>query len=62
MKSKGDTRLSKEPLSIRIDPRHVDLAKQIAERKSIGYQTLMRMWIVEGIERELEAMNRRTSA
>lgn len=42
----------KQLLSIRLDPRYIEQAKQVAEAKGIGYQTLMRMWIVEGLERE----------
>ncbi|MFH1777166.1 MAG: hypothetical protein ABH952_06395 [Candidatus Omnitrophota bacterium] len=31
----------------------IDLAKVIAEYKGLGYQTLMRMWVIEGIHREI---------
>lgn len=44
----GEKRL----LTIRLDQEQIEAAKEIAERKSIGYQTLMRMWITEGINRE----------
>jgi hypothetical protein len=33
-------------------PEQIAAAKQIAEAKSVGYQTQLRMWIAEGIRRE----------
>lgn len=62
MKNKEDIVGSKQPLSIRIAPQHIELAKQIADRKAISYQSLMRMWIVEGIEREMELLKQRKAA
>jgi predicted DNA binding CopG/RHH family protein len=56
-KLKKDIQTQKERrklLSLRLDPRQIKAAKAIAERKSVGYQTLMRMWISEGITRELK--------
>jgi predicted DNA binding CopG/RHH family protein len=43
----------KQLLSLRIEKRQIALAKRIAREKSIGYQTLMRFWIEEGIKKEL---------
>lgn len=42
----------KSPISIRLDTDQIKAAKKIATRKSIGYQTQLRMWIAEGIRRE----------
>ncbi len=41
-------------LTIRIGQRQVDLTKVIAKEKGLGYQTLMRMWVIEGIHKELK--------
>ena len=43
---------AKSPISIRLAPEQIAAAKQIAEAKSVGYQTQLRMWIAEGIRRE----------
>jgi predicted DNA binding CopG/RHH family protein len=43
----------KQLLSLRLEKRQIALAKRIAREKSIGYQTLMRSWIDEGIKKEL---------
>lgn len=42
----------KTAISIRLQPEQINAAKQIAARKSIGYQTQLRLWIAEGIGRE----------
>lgn len=42
----------KELISLRLEKRQIRLAKEIALRKSIPYQTLIRSWIEEGIQRE----------
>ena len=42
----------KQAISIRLDRCQIEAAKQIAARKSIGYQTQLRMWIAEGLNRE----------
>ncbi len=42
----------KSPISIRLDPEQIAAAKHIAAKKSVGYQTQLRMWIAEGIRRE----------
>jgi predicted DNA binding CopG/RHH family protein len=43
----------KAPISIRLVPEQIAAAKKIAVAKSVGYQTQLRMWIAEGIQREL---------
>ena len=43
---------TKAPVSIRLEQGQIAAAKRIAAGKSVGYQTLMRMWIAEGIRRE----------
>jgi len=45
-------RETKKLLTIRLNEEHIESAKKIARQKAIGYQTLMRMWIVEGINKE----------
>ena len=45
-------RNAKAPISIRLVPEQITAAKRIAARKSVGYQTQLRMWIAEGIRRE----------
>jgi len=43
---------TKKHISLRIEPAYVELAKNIAARKGIGHQTLLRSLIVEGLTRE----------
>jgi predicted DNA binding CopG/RHH family protein len=43
---------AKSPISLRLAPEQIAAAKHIAEAKSVGYQTQLRMWIAEGIRRE----------
>ena len=43
---------AKSPISLRLAPEQIAAAKHIAAAKSVGYQTQLRMWIVEGIRRE----------
>ena len=45
----------KRSLTLRMGQLQIDLAKVIAKYKGLGYQTLMRMWVIEGIRKELEA-------
>jgi hypothetical protein len=46
----------KSPISIRLVPEQIASAKKIAKAKSVGYQTQLRMWIAEGIEREMREL------
>jgi prevent-host-death family protein len=43
---------AKSPISIQLGPEQIAAAKKFAARKSVGYQTQLRMWIAEGIRRE----------
>jgi hypothetical protein len=45
----------KAAISIRLDEEQIKAARKIAARKSIGYQTQLRMWITEGIRRDTRA-------
>ena len=47
-----ERRKNKVLLTLRLDQDLIDKAKQLAGKKAVGYQTLMRMWIAEGIEHE----------
>ena len=42
----------KKPLTLRLDPELIERTKLVAQKKAVGYQTLMRMWIAEGLNRE----------
>jgi len=42
----------KAAISLRLEPEQIAKAKRIARRKSLGYQTQLRLWIAEGIRRE----------
>ena len=44
----------KRYLTLRMGQFQIDLAKVIAKYKGLGYQTLMRMWVIEGIHKELK--------
>ena len=43
---------ARSPISLRLAPEQIAVAKKIAAAKSVGYQTQLRMWIAEGIGRE----------
>ena len=47
-----EQRKAKDAISLRLEQEQIDKAKKIAARKSIGYQTQLRLWIAEGIQRE----------
>ncbi|MEX2238921.1 MAG: hypothetical protein WEB00_15455 [Dehalococcoidia bacterium] len=47
-----DRRPPKQAISLRIDSRTVEAAKRIGERLGVGYQTLFRIWILQGLARE----------
>lgn len=44
-------RLEKKLLTLRLERRQIEEARQIARQKGLGYLTLMRVWIQEGIDR-----------
>ena len=54
-----DRRGRKKGIYIRIDPEAIELARNIGADLGLGYQTLFRMWIMEGLsgqrEREISA-------
>ncbi len=54
-KAAGKRAERKRLLTLRMEQRQIDLAKVIAEWKGLGYQTQMRVWVVEGIRREIAA-------
>lgn len=41
----------KKPVTLRLEPRQIEAVKFIASKKGLPYQTLIRMWIVEGINK-----------
>jgi len=45
-------RSRKKPVTLRLEERQIAQAKQLARRRSLSYQALMRSWISEGIARE----------
>jgi len=45
----------KRSLTLRMGQRQIDLAKVIARYRGLGYQTLMRIWVIEGIRQEIKA-------
>jgi len=45
----------RQPVSIRVDPFDLSLAKRIARRKGIPFTQLMSMWLHEKIEQEKTA-------
>jgi predicted DNA binding CopG/RHH family protein len=47
-----DARPSKKQISLRLDPETIDQLKAIAGRKGIGYQTLIRVWVMERLVQE----------
>lgn len=43
----------KRHLTLRMGQSQIDLAKVIAKYRGLGYQTQMRMWVIEGIRKDL---------
>ncbi len=54
----GRTRRRLRNVSIKLDHAHVIALRKIAAMKSIPYQTLIRLWLAEGIRRELRFSER----
>ena len=48
-----DARPSKTQISLRIDAETVDRLRVVARRKGVGYQTLIRMWVIERLQAEV---------
>ncbi len=44
----------KRHLTLRMGQHQIDLAKLIAKYRGLGYQTLMRMWVIGGIHKEIK--------
>lgn len=44
----------KKAISMRLDEKTIAQLKAISHRKGIGYQTLIRMWVKERLEQELQ--------
>jgi len=42
----------KKPVTLRLEPYQIAAAKRVAREKSVPYQTLLRMWIAEGLAKE----------
>lgn len=55
VQKRAQERLKKRLLTLRLENRQVEEARRIATRKGMGYLTLMRVWIQEGIQREKKA-------
>jgi predicted DNA binding CopG/RHH family protein len=43
---------AKKPVTLRLEPAQIAAAKRMARQKSVPYQTLLRMWIAEGLAKE----------
>ncbi len=44
--------MTKKPVTLRLEPHQIVAAKRVARQKSVPYQTLLRMWIAEGLAKE----------
>jgi len=53
-----DRRGRKKGIYIRIDPEAIELARNIGADLGLGYQTLFRMWIMEGLRRHVTQTTR----
>jgi hypothetical protein len=53
-RSPTDRSARKQQITIRLDPEMIVDARAIAARKGIGHHTLLRMWVMEGINRAYE--------
>ena len=58
LKERISKRAQRRLLTIRLDSKQIEEAKNIAEERGIPYQTLMRSWIWSGIKKEKEALKR----
>lgn len=47
-----DARPAKKLISLRLEPAVIDRLKAVAQQKGVGYQTLMRMWVMERLTME----------
>ena len=53
-----DARPRKTLISLRLDPEVIDQLKVTARQRGIGYQTLIRMWVMERLATEHGRSNR----
>jgi predicted DNA binding CopG/RHH family protein len=49
-----DARPAKKQISLRLEPAVIERLKIIARRKGFGYQTMIRLWVMERLEQELQ--------
>lgn len=54
----GSRKRRLQNVSIKLDPAHLIALRKVATIKSIPYQTLIRLWLAEGIRRELRRAQR----
>jgi len=47
-----EARPAKKLIPLRLEPGAIDRLKVIAQQKGVGYQTLMRMWVMERLALE----------
>jgi predicted DNA binding CopG/RHH family protein len=47
-----DARPRKEQISLRLDRETITRLKTLAHKRGIGYQTLIRMWVMERLNQE----------
>jgi predicted DNA binding CopG/RHH family protein len=47
-----DARPPKKQISLRLDPDAIERLKAISDQKGMGYQTLIRMWVMERLTQE----------
>ncbi len=59
-------RRPKKAISLRVDPDLITAAKRAAAEVGIGYQTLFRMWLIEGLrqyrERKIERRSKKSKS
>ncbi len=48
-----DARPAMKQISLRLDPSVIDQLKSVAVSKGIGYQTMIRMWVMERLGEEI---------
>jgi predicted DNA binding CopG/RHH family protein len=47
-------RPQRQSISIRLDKKYVQVLKALASEHGIGYSSLLRMWLIERIKREIK--------
>jgi predicted DNA binding CopG/RHH family protein len=45
-----DARPTKQQISLRLEPAVIEQLKKVARTKGVGYQTMIRMWVMERLE------------